>query len=510
MAEVLTDIDTLAKSVLEVDENVKDYMAVAVILESLGVTDRTAEKYGYENVFKLAEAVFEVIEYYRLKGEVVGVRSKTELEKALEAMRLFMYGMLLSSPWLLTLIAYTLFRVSLLPMPTEPLPITAVGLSSMLSLIVTSWLPHPFMRKMLYYNFQGSTAAVRQILKTYLILGVLLVASSSLVLMYVSKVWRYPGWWTAQFMALYVPLSLLWLSVAPLYALTLYEGVFLTYVVSLTAVWLGYKYMVTPSPYYPQHITGLAAGVVVSLVYVGVYLYVRSKFKDGRGAPRIRYSLTLYIGAPYATASALYFVFMFLDRFFAWWTGGSPPFIAGFWYENPAVVSLLAICIPFGFLNYWLHRMYIFMPEGGKLFTVREAEAYRRRLRRLWTVGHAYILVSGFASLAVILWFVEAFWSWPLNHLTVLTLCGIGNVLLASSLMDMLLCFYLYRPWTPTAALVGAICFHAALTWTTTGFMGPMYAALGYMVSSALLTIVLSALVSEYVEEIDYYFYSAY
>ncbi len=509
MAEVLTDIDTLAKSVLEIDENVKDYMAVAVILESLGVTDRTAEKYGYENVFKLAEAVFEIIEYYRLKGEVVGVSRKTEMEKALEAVKLFLYGMLLSSPWLLTLIAYTVFRVSLLPIPTTPVSMTAVGLSSILSLAITGWLPHPFMRKMLYYRFQGSAGAVRHILGTYFVLGVLLVASSSLILLAVTRLWGYPGWWVIQFMVLYVLLSLLWLSVAPLYALTLYEGVFLAYAVSLTAVWLGYKYMVIPPAHLSPHVVALAAGVVVSLTYVSVYIYVRSKFAGGV-TPRISYSLTLYVGAPYATASSLYFIFMFLDRFFAWWTGGSPPFIAEFWYENPAVISLLAICVPFGFLNYWLHKMYTFMPEGGKLFNLREVEEYRRRIRSMWVVGHVCILVSGFASLAVVLAFVKASWTWTGSYMAVLAMCGAGNILLASSLMDMLLCFYLYRPWTPTLALTASTCFHVALTWTVTGFMGPVYASLGYMVSSTLLAVVLSSSISEYVDEVDYYFYSAY
>lgn len=65
-------LDSLARTIGEIEPNVKDYLEVAVILEVLGVTDDTAKRHGYGNLFALARDIEPIVELYRGPPEPVG------------------------------------------------------------------------------------------------------------------------------------------------------------------------------------------------------------------------------------------------------------------------------------------------------------------------------------------------------------------------------------------------------------------------------------------------------
>ena len=64
-----TYLDSLARTIAEIEPNVKDYLEVSVILEVLGVNDDTAKIHGYENLFALARDVEPLVELYRGPSE---------------------------------------------------------------------------------------------------------------------------------------------------------------------------------------------------------------------------------------------------------------------------------------------------------------------------------------------------------------------------------------------------------------------------------------------------------
>lgn len=511
MAEVLTDIETLAQSVLEVNENVKDYLDTAVILEALGVTKETAKRYGHRDIFSLAKQVFEVIEYYRLKGETIGVKRRSRLESLMEGIKLFASGITLSSPWMIITLIYLLFKVSLLPTQVTPIAATSINLALVLSILFTAGLTPAFMRKILYFTHQQNYSAVRKVLTAYFIVGGVAVAPVSYVLMKALNLPAfYPDWWNVNFILFFVSFSLLWLSTAPLYALRAYGALVFTYLSSLATIGVIYNFMGDPSQETLVHLYGLLAGSLVAIIYLSTYIYLRSKFKlEEHRVVRVRFPFMIILGVPYSVVNLLYFIFIFTDRLVVWYTGGNPPFLVNLQYELPASLALIVLTVPFGFMNYYLHRLYNFMVEEGKMLRASMIEKYRQSLAKIYRKMQVAISVSGLASLAV-LYFLLHGWLRGENEAFIFIHLGLGHVFLAHILSIILLCFYLHRPNLPIPILTLGVTLNLLLGFILTRTVELRFAAVSYLVSSSIVAVLAMLASLKLIRKAEYYYYSAF
>jgi len=132
-----TYVDSLARTIAEVEPNVKDYLEVAVILEIVGVSDETARLHGYESVFALARDVEPLVELYRprtspARGGPLEQRS---------AFILFFTGMFYNLWWVIMLVALFLGGQSLWASVRLPPDIaTSIGLGVILGLVATGFV----------------------------------------------------------------------------------------------------------------------------------------------------------------------------------------------------------------------------------------------------------------------------------------------------------------------------------------------------------------------------------
>ena len=512
MAEILTDIDSLAIATLEVDENVKDYLDVAVILELLGVTKDTARRYGCDDIFNLAKAVFEAVKYYQLKDEASGVKRKSRLESIIEAIKLFAGGVTLSSPWLAVILAYMIFKVSLLPAQETPLASTSINLALVFSIINTSWISPIFMRKLFYFMYQRNYSAVRKILMVYFTFGFLVtILTAGISTTFVGILGIYPGWWSAYFLTFFIALSLLWLTTAPLYALRLYIPLIFTYISSLSVIGVLYDAMEMLQQRYMAHIYGIISGSFMAMIYLVIYLYLRSRFKPQiQEGVKVRFSFMLYLGIPYAIVNLLYFVFIFIDRLLVWYVQAPYPFLVDLFYEKPASLSLLTITVPFGVMNYYINKFYSSVSEGGGRFNSFQTDEYCRSVRRAYLKMHGVILASGILF-QIILYYLLQGWlikdeAWIFMYLS------LGHVFLAVIISNILLFLYMHRPAKSIPPLLLGILINFILGVTFMRMWGVKYAAaLGYMIASIVTAILLAAIaLRTIIKNVDYYYYSAF
>ena len=510
MAEVLTDLDSLAVAVLEVDENVKDYLDVAVILEVIGVTRETAERYGYKDIFDLAKAVFEAIRYYQLREETASTRKKTRIDSIIEALRLFAGGVTLSSPWVIILLVYIIFKVSWLPVSETPLVSTSVNLALVASIISTSWVSPLFMRKLFYFMYQKMYLAARKILAAYFIFGFFITFLIAILLVtFTNALGLYPDWWITYFTIFFVALSLLWLTTAPLYALRLYIPLILTYLCSLLIISVSYTMMRSLPQKFMAHVYGMIGGSAVAIIYLTVYLYLRSRFKpESYENVKIRLPFTLYLGMPYSIVNLLYFIFIFTDRFLVWYTGSPYPFLVDFFYETPASISLLMIVMPFGVMNYYIQRFYGFLSGEKSEFAAFQVDEYRRSVRKMYLKMQTTIFLSGFLFWIILLFFVRN----QIADIAIFISLSIGHIFLVSIISNILLFFCMHRPSMPLLPLLLGTILNFTLGAILIKTYGVKYvASMSYMISSIIIAIFLIIMVIEtIIKKIDYYYYSAF
>ncbi|RJS83923.1 hypothetical protein CW702_03165, partial [Candidatus Bathyarchaeota archaeon] len=97
----------------------------------------------------------EIIEHYRSRGEATGAEETALPDKMENAVSLYIQGVLMSSPWLLTTLGMLLTGVSIWPVKEVPIHFaTVTGLATIISLTTSSIMYQVFVRRMLLYHYQ--------------------------------------------------------------------------------------------------------------------------------------------------------------------------------------------------------------------------------------------------------------------------------------------------------------------------------------------------------------------
>jgi len=523
--EAVSDLDSLAKTVLQIDDKVGDYLGVAVILEVLGITDGIAQRYGFVDRFSLAKKLIEIIDYYRGRGETVESREAKLAEQIREALKLYIHGILYGSPWLLMTLALLSTEVALWSIRGATIMFaTMVGLATFLSLIVSSAVQPVFVRKMLFYLHQAMYKLVVRVVEIYFAVGLLVVASASLLLYYLNFFLRlYPMEWFSLFILYFTALSMLWLAIAPLYAFRKY--------VILVAIFAGIiilnNFLVKSlgsslSPFQPY---GLYFAILASAVYTFTYLYLKEKalerYKPEYNDLKVklpRLSFMVLPGLPYALAGALYFILLFMDRLVVWSMSPSAyPLWFNLDYEVGANLALLMLIPVFGALNHSVLSLYREIVESGEHVEARHVKLYRLRVRDRYFACLRSITASSLISLAVLYFLLlqqpqPFFGLIPVSRqsLFVFILAGLGNFFIAIFLANSMLHNYLYKPGISILTLAAAIAGNLLVGFTLSRLYGFEYAAFGYLAGCLLAALLSTIFTFKLISRIDYTYYTAF
>jgi len=531
----LEDVDSLARSVLQIDEDVKDRLNVEVILESLGISDEVAKGYGYPSLSSLSEAVLELVNYYRR----VSMEGVGGADKGRGRVRSILKGVLAASPWIVMLLSLTLTGVSLWSLTRMTLEFaTMIGLALFASLIVTGGITQAGTRKFLYYIYQENPALATHVLKKYFIYGGLVILSSAALLHVLNTALNlYPAPYQNIFTIYYVSLSILWLSLAPLYALRKTLHITLIFIAAL-----GVMYIITSQILsllmmdrltliiHAQNI-GILLAAAMFIIATATYLYIAKgvKGRGGKGVGEVkppRGSILLYESIPYILAGLLYFTFLLMDRIVAWSLGG--PFIL--WYPNRYEVGVdlaLFTLVPLiGVIEYHLLGFSEEILKLGEDNPGMEIEDFREKVRRLYKRGMATLLLTGIVTVIVIQYLGGAFKALGVNTplsgflaqygvggretLSVFTVSSIGYLFLSLYLANSLYCFYLYRPRPVVATLALGVTLNLSIGYILSRSLGLEYAVYGFLAGSLYLAILSTYYLWRLLNRFDAYYYMAY
>jgi len=509
---IYTDLDSLARMVLEVDEKVQDPMEVAAILEAIGVTQEAVQDLGYESMFELASEVLRIADYYRSLGEIWGEEKPARLQRLLEAIKLFLSGVLFSSPWLFITISYMFFGISLLPVYEDPLRATAIDLAMILSMTITSILPPIFLRRLQFHYYQEDYSNSQRLLVTYYMLGFVVTAASAIAIWLSFSGTPYPSWWIIYLIIYFIPFSFFWLAISPLYFFRRYVALAISYLVALG--FIGVMYRLMRAETYLINIYGLMLGAFFSMIYSISFLYIRFKIL-GMGSESTapsRLSFVAYSGLSYALIGALYFLLIFSDRFIVWLIGhGGYPLLANIEYEKASNLSLLVLVIPFGVMNYYLTKLYECVLKEAEKYRMQEIERYRRSLLRIYLRGLLMTTISGVASL-LFLYHILLGIGWIASEfqLKIFILSGISYSMIPLFYLGWLLSCFLYKPEPYLKFLGLALALSIILCIAFNQILGVEYTPAGFAISMTILALMSLRDSLENMKEIDQAYLSAF
>lgn len=510
----------LAQQVLKANPRPLDAWDVTALLESMGWTDhRAAERYGFDDLFAMARALFPDLVAFR--QEALPPRPGLQWHALLwRVLVQFPHGLAFALPIIISFVAMLTLRISLNSyLYFNVLQATALALAIFLSFLATGGIVQAMANSVHLFLNMGETALARatawRLMRWGMAIAVVLAAAilaGDLIIPVLP-----PD--LVLFMDVYLVLmSAMWLSFGSLYILRSEHWLS---VITAGGVLVAYAGWRAGLPVVIAQAIALSLSSVASVI-TALILLLRIA---ARNPARVRFitpraSQLAYLAWPYFLYGTIYFVWVFLDRIVAWSTNGVyMPYYIWFRgeYELGLDWALLTLVLPLGAVEVLIHYVVNWLHSLQRAVGAGDVAKLAAGLRRVYfQCLTAFVAV---AAASVVLTQVALAWARgsPLIASATPTvsvepfvfhLATLGYVLLAGGLFNILVMFSLLMPWPALRLIAIAIALDFATGMVLTRTTGHYeYAVWGLIVSTAFLAASSTREVLRLMPKIDYLLY---
>lgn len=468
-SSVYDDLHVEARRVLDRNPEPRNLRDVAVALESMGYTTTGARALGFDDVFALALAVFDLTYLYYVPRTAIPPQTQGTWRRFAND---YLAGSWYAVPWIMSMMVLFVGRVALWSsLDATPQVAAMVSLAFVLAAVLAGGCSQMLARKGTFYFLQGNYALVRWVVIRFLVYGVstAVLAIGSVYALYVVPTY---GLRLGQIFAEFaVAIFVFLLSAAPLYMLrrfsTLAVATGLALVVTLAGAHLsggevnGIRH---------AQLLGLAVASGAMVVVAASYVAMRTQTDTGEGdtlvtvkPPTLR--VVLWHAAPYGLYGSAYFVMILVGPVVAGFAYGHSLGVDQYVYpstfEGSVDLALLELVVLLGLVHASIERF------GRRLIPMLEHQSLdcwseaRTALRRQWirSVGTVCVLsvVVAWITPRLLVSLLPASLTASVRSpggLAALEVASFGFALIP---VGMLCSQYLFFLGRPRAAVVGAI-----------------------------------------------------
>ena len=466
---VYDDLHVEARRVLDRNPEPRNLRDVTVALESMGYTTTGAEALGFESVFDLARAVYELTYLYY-------VPQVHEAPEQIGAWRRFAHDYLAGSwygvPWIMSVIVLFFGRVALWSsLDSTPQSEAMVSLAFFLAAVLAGGCSQMIGRKGTFYLLQKNYPLVRWTVVRFMIYSCSL-AALVIALAYTFYVVPYYGLHLGElFVEFAVAIFVFLLSAAPLYMLRRFYTLALATGLALaTTLATAHLFTTSSSGFRHAQLLGIAVGSGAMVVIAASYLTMRSETQPDDEDPLAvvkppELRVVLWHTVPYAIYGMAYFVMILVSPMIVGFAYGHSLGVDQYVYpstfEGSADLALLELVVLLGLVYALIERF------GRRLRPLLEHQTLdcwrqaRTTLRREWlTAVSVLTVVSGLVAwllpsilLALLPAGLTASVRTP-GGLSVLEVASFGFAVVP---IGMLCSQYLFFLSKPRAAVTGAV-----------------------------------------------------
>jgi len=394
-SSVYDDLHVEARRVLDRNPEPRNLRDVTVALESMGYTATGAEALGFDSVFDLATAVYELTYLYY-------VPQVHAVPEPMGAWRRFTDDYLAGSwygvPWIMSVIVLFFGRVALWSsLDSTPQSEAMVSMAFFLAAVLAGGCSQMIGRKGTFYLLQKNYSLVRWTVTRFVAYSGSL-AALVIALAYTFYVVPYYGLHLGELFAEYAAAIFIFLlSAAPLYMLRRFYTLALATALALAVTLVTARLITTDSPGFRHaQLLGIAVVAGAMVVIVASCLAMRSETGPGGSdpddvikPPELR--VILWYTAPYAVYGMAYFVMILVSPMIVGFAYGHSLGVDQYVYpstfEGSVDLALLDLVVLLGLVYASIERF------GRRLRPLLENQALnswrqaRATLRREWVVA---------------------------------------------------------------------------------------------------------------------------
>jgi hypothetical protein len=394
-SSVYDDLHVEARRVLDRNPEPRNLRDVTVALESMGYTTTGAEALGFDSVFDLATAVYELTYLYY-------VPPVHAVPEPLGAWRRFADDYLAGSwygvPWIMSVVVLFFGRVALWSsLDSTPQSEAMVSMAFFLAAVLAGGCSQMIGRKGTFYLLQKNYSLVRWTVTRFVVYSGSL-AALVIALSYTFYVVPYYGLHLGELFAEYAAAIFIFLlSAAPLYMLRRFYTLALATGLALAVTLVTARLITTDSPGFRHaQLLGIAVLAGAMVVIAASCLAMRSETGPGGSdsvdvikPPELR--VILWYTAPYAVYGMAYFVMILVSPMIVGFAYGHSIGVDQYVYpstfEGSVDLALLDLVVLLGLVYASIERF------GRRLRPLLENQALdcwrqaRATLRREWAVA---------------------------------------------------------------------------------------------------------------------------
>ncbi len=505
--------------------------AVAATIESLGIRDIDANTdYGYENVFELAEFVYEQIQL-EVNNEDRSQSHDSYTHGFFKTIQLlvkyYTAGLVLSMPMLVQIVAILVFEYALWAwLRFNEAQATVVAFGTIASFVITGGFIQVIGRLVSKYKGEENYYLARKAVYKILRLGIPTVILFAIALFLINLAFPfYPMRMMILSIIYMVLISFLLLSAAILFASELRFMILFSITFGTIVVILLTKGNLL-GVYIAQWI-----GIVITTILMTGYaaLYYQFKIQSLR-QELIKQTLpydevSYYNNYRYFLYGFFYFIFLFTDRILAWSTGDvPPPYII--WFNTPYELgmdwALISFVITIATLEFSINAFSQYLIPAQKNISLNKMKAFNKHFNRFYFRQLVLLLIISVISILVTYFGVlslrafetqipeiKDFFANPITF-KVFWMGSISYVFLVYGLLNSLFFFTLNRPTFVTYSMIVAVVVNFIVGYICSRLFGFEYATIGLLAGALTFALITGIIAKKFFNHLDYYYYSAY
>ena len=519
-------LDSIARTVSEVEGHPKDHLEIAVILEILGYTIQDANDAGYKNIFELAKDIYETIPHLSVDDVIEQVEGEEP-----SGMLLFFAGMFYNLGWMIMLISLFLGGQSLWAAKDLPVHIsTGIGMGVLLGLVSTGGIQQFTAWKLIYYQGQGNKPLAKFIMKRNLIVGSLIILSTIGLFVAINILaLSLPTQVILITLYFFMMIATYRLFATPVFAFRRFKALIFISISALAVMFTSYFVFASLGMDRVRAVIASQSIGLGILIFTSAYFsyryifserevreedeppfYARTDLPKNVKAPR--YWVLLYEGVPLILYGTLYFVFIFGDRLVSW-MGAGPMFINYNRTYQIGVDLALLLLIPITGVKFtYLYRLSGYLEKNLSKTDIAKYSDFSDALSKFYkkmVIGVSFF--GGIFVLSAFLlgdWIVEA-GGGNAESATVFKWALLGifffSLFLTNSVFSF--CFRKHKAIV-TVLAIGCI-FAYALSYLFST-LSQWYSVFGFLLSSFFLAVASFFLIFDMLKKADYVYYQAF
>ncbi len=406
-SSVYDDLHVEARRVLDRNPEPRNLRDVAVALESMGYTSTGAGSLGYDSVFELAAAVYELTYLYYVPHVHQPPEGRRTWRQFADD---YVAGSWYGVPWIMSVVVLFFGRVALWSsLDATPQAAAMVSLAFFLAAVLAGGCSQMIGRKGTFYLLQKNYPLVRWTVSRFLVYSVAL-AALVIALVYTFYVVPYYGLHLGELFAEFaVAIFAFLLSAAPLYMLRRFYTLAVATGLALLVTLVAARVFSGSSPGFRHaQLLGLAVGSGAMVVIAASYLTMRTETDPGGSdtlatvkPPELR--VVLWHTAPYALYGMAYFVMILVGPVITGFAYGHSlgvdQYVYPSTYEGSVDLALLELVVLLGLVYASIERF------GRRLRPLLDRQTLdcwrqaRTALRREWALSVSVLaVVSGLVA----------------------------------------------------------------------------------------------------------------